>query len=176
MKNILNFNDYINEKFIHSGLSTIDETIDLRDYDCLYQQDSKSVKEINKILRDNKYKLIKLFHGTSPNIPVMEEGLKTTKLKTKKSLQSEVGYVYLSLYPDSAKTFGNMAYGINDSIVYEIHVPIIYLNADKDQLFNKRRGISDIKIGDTLGDSAIYGSGFRVKGDIPPYMISVYKF
>ena len=56
------------------------------------------------------------------------------------------------------------------------NVPIIYLNADKDQLFNKRRGISDIKIGDTLGDSAIYGSGFRVKGDIPPYMISVYKF
>ena len=175
MNNVLSFTEYLNEKYLHSGLATLDETIDLRNYDCLYKQDIKSVKEINKILRDNKFKKIKLFHGTSPNVPVMEDGLKTTKEKTKKSLQSETGYVYLSIYPSSAKMFGDMAYGISNAIVYEIDIPIIYLKPDKDQLYNKRKGLSDIRIGETLGDSAIYGSGFRVKGDIPPYMINIYK-
>ena len=98
----------------------------------------------------------------------MEEGLKRTTNKTKKSLQSEPGYVYLSIYPESAKLFGNLAYGINDAQVYEIHVPIIHLKADSDQLYNMNH------MGKSLGDSAIYGNGFRVKGDIPPYMISKY--
>ncbi len=107
----------------------------------------------------------------------MEEGLKATSNKTKKSLQSEVGYVYLSIYPESAKMFGDLSNGIKNAVVYEIDIPIKYLKPDKDQLFNKKRSQieykqdNDIHIGETLGDSAIFGHGFRVKGDIPPYMI-----
>ncbi len=171
------------EAFIHSGYNTIHEVIDLRDYDFLYHQSKESVIKINKLLRKNEDKLIRLFHGTSPNLPIQEEGLKTSKIKTKKSLQSEVGYVYLSIYPESAKIFGEMSNNTKNSVVYEIEIPITHLKPDKDQLYNKRKSYVEFNtrekvpiIRETLGDSAIYGNGFRVKGDIPPYMIKKYNF
>ena len=136
-----------------------------------YMKTQKNLlKKFNKLLKDSKFKKIRLFHGTSPNINILDDGLLVTKLKTKKSIQSETGYVYLSIYPDSAKTFGNISYGITKSIVYEIIVPIIYLKVDKDQLFNVNFHGNNVP--ESLGDSAIYGHGFRIKGDIPPYMIS----
>jgi hypothetical protein len=175
MKNVKKFEEFINEGFVHSGLSTLDSIIDLRDYDFLYDASKESVKNVNKLLRDSKFMKIRLFHGTSPNINILDDGLLVTKNKTKKSIQSEVGYTYLSIYPDSAKTFGNIAYGITNSIVYEIVVPIIHLKCDKDQIFNVNL-YGDKNANETLGDSAIYGHGFRIKGDIPPYMISKTDF
>ena len=50
------------EEFIHSGLLTINEVIDLRDYEFLFNASEKSVKLINKLLKSNQFKLIKLFH------------------------------------------------------------------------------------------------------------------
>lgn len=171
---ILNFNDFIKESFIHSGLWTKNEIIDLRDLDFIFEQSSESVKKLNKLLSKNKDKQLKLFHGTHPDIQILEEGLLKTTLKTKKSYQSETGYVYLSIYPESAKLFGDLAYGIQNSTVYEINVPILYCKPDLDQLRNVNLESPNV-YGKTLGDSIIYGNGVRVKGNIPPYMIKIFK-
>ena len=46
MIHIKKFEDYINEGFVHSGLATLDEVIDLRDYDFLYENSKESVKKV----------------------------------------------------------------------------------------------------------------------------------
>ena len=136
--------------------------------------DSIKVKKVNKFLRDNKGNLVYLYHGTSSDVNLEDDGLLTTKKSTKKSIQSEVGYVYLSAYEDSAKTFGRIGSPFTDTKVVKIEIAISNLKPDKDQLFNKRRAIGNL-VGITLGDSLVYGSGFRVKGNIPNYMIKDTK-
>lgn len=180
MKYLTIFEEYKSDmdKFLHSGIMT-DNTnpIDLfNDYNNVLTNpdQEKAAKEITRLLKGNINKLIKLYHGTSPHIDVLEYGLKTTKMNTKKSIQSEIGYVYLSIFPDMAKTFGNLAYGISNAAVYEVLMPIVHLKPDKDQLFNVSRE-TGIRLSPTLGNSAIYGHGFRVKGNIPPYMINKYN-
>lgn len=163
---ILKFDEFKNENFLHSGIWTINTNIILSDEFNLTDFSEKNIKNINKFLNTNKNKNIRLYHGTHPNIPILEEGILTTKLKTKKSYQSQVGFVYLSLYPESAKLFGNIGYGINNATVYQVDIPILYLKPDLDQLHNSNT------LNKTLGDSAIHGHGFRVKGDVPPYMIT----
>ena len=169
MKSYLQF---INEKYIHYSIGTlnnciIDPLVDLKDY--VYDESPKSADYVTRYLKSKINCLIKVYHGTSPDID-LTDGLKTTKINTKKSFQSEVGYTYFSIYPDSAKMFGDMAYGINNAQIYEILLPIIYILPDKDQLFNVRQS-KDIWIKDTIGYSIVYGHGCRVKGDIPPYMM-----
>lgn len=173
MKNVKNFKEFINEAYIHDGYDTINDVIDLRDYDFTFNNDKQSVKLMNQFLRKNKLKKIKLYHGTSSNHNILEDGILTTKTKTKRSLQSETGYVYLSIYPDASKTFGKIAYPYDDISVYEVIVPIKHLKADKDQLRNVRqwKDGENIPMFDDLGESACFGHGFRIKGDIPPYMI-----
>lgn len=131
----------------------------------------EDVKRLNKYLRANKNKTITLYHGTDASHNILQDGLLPTSAKRKKSLQSASGYVYLSVYKSMAKTFGEMANPYAKNIkVYKITLPINDLKVDNDQLKNKRMW-SDVEIGNTLGDSLIYGSGARVKGAIPNYYI-----
>lgn len=128
------------------------------------------IKFLNKYLKDNKYNLIELYHGTSSDNDIIGNGLLTTKIKTKKSLQSTPGYVYLSVFKNMANEFGSLAYPKKDINVYKITVPVYFLESDLDQIKNVRLW-SNENIGETLADSALYGHGFCIKGNIPPYMI-----
>lgn len=121
----------------------------------------------NNIYLDN---LVRLYHGTSIEHNVLEEGLLPTSNKRKKSMQSTNGYVYLSIYPSMAKTFGEIAYPNKEIIVYSVDIHIRYLKADLDQLRNKRHW-ANIVVGNSLAESIIFGHGARVKGKIEPYKI-----
>lgn len=85
------------------------------------------IDEFNKWLKSHKNDKAILFHGTSENIPVLStdkvigQGLKRTSARTKKSYQSQTGFVYLSIYPSSAKMFGEMAYPNKKIKVYAIN-------------------------------------------------------
>lgn len=68
----------------------------------------------------------------------------------------------------------DMGYGINNAVVYECLIPIVYIKPDLDQLRNVRH-FGEIEVGNTIGDSIVYGHGVRVKGDIPPYMIKKFS-
>ena len=114
-----------------------------------------------------------LFHGTHAKHAIESEGIKRTKASTKRSMQSQVGYVYLSAYPHAAKTYATMGYTTQDVKVYAVIVPIRDLRVDLDQLRNKRMWDPDLAktLKSTLADSLVYGSGFRVKRDIHNYEV-----
>lgn len=131
------------------------------------------VKEFNNWLKKNADKYVRLYHGTSSNNPIQEQGIKRTTQRNKKSFQSRNGYVYLSRFPDAARLFGEMNnYG--DTTVYAVDVKIKDLLPDLDQLNNKR-GVG-FDVGNTLADSLMYGNGARVKRDVGPYELSPTKF
>lgn len=176
---IIKLNEYIN--YLHyleapaiKGVNTnkiLNLVKDSETRDMFYREPiDDDIKFLNKYLKNNKYNLIELYHGTSSNNDIIENGLLTTKIKTKKSLQSTPGYVYLSVFEDMAKQFGSFTYPIDDIEVYKITVPVYFLEPDLDQINNVRLW-SNINIDETLADSALYGHGFRIKGNIPPYMI-----
>jgi hypothetical protein len=108
------------------------------------------IKFLNKYLKNNKYNLIELYHGTSSDNDIIGNGLLTTN--------------------GLAKRFGSLAYPKDDIDVYKITVPVYFLKPDLDQIKNVRMW-SNENIGETLADSALYGHGFCIKGNIPPYMI-----
>lgn len=138
----------------------------------------KSLQNFNKFLKDkasNIYLIehVIMFHGTSAKHNIEEEGIKKTTSKTKKSMQSETGFTYLSMFHDSAKTFAEMAYPHDNIKIYAVKVPLFDLKVDKDQLKNKRYygDYQSDEIKDTLADSLIYGSGARIKRDAKPYEV-----
>ena len=139
--------------------------------DILYNPhpDKKRINDLNAYFKKNSNKLFVLYHGTDRSIPILEEGLKKTSEKRRRSYQSESGYVYLTPFKDTARTFGEMGnpYGAK---VYKVKMPVRFLLPDKDQLGNKRE-VSDFTIGDTLAESVILGGSVRVNGNIPVYMI-----
>lgn len=140
------------------------------------EYNKKLVDEFNRWLRRHKEDYIRLYHGTSENNPIMDKGILTTYPKRKKSFQSEYGYVYLSVYPSSAKTFGELSYPHDKVVVYSVVIKIKELKPDIDQLNNKRIYDEDLsKLRNTLADSLIYGSGARVKRSIKPYEINLHK-
>lgn len=177
IQNFYNYSKLYEVSYLHSAagllhdINTFNNPIDLREIFDLNDFSKENKEKINNFLKRNKEKFVSLYHGTSPKHNIIEDGLLKTTNKTKKSFQSEVGYVYLSVYPSSAKTFGDLAYGISNAVVYEIKVPIEFLKVDTDQLKNKRLYGSFKNIENTLADSLLYGNGFRVKGNIPPYLI-----
>jgi hypothetical protein len=138
----------------------------------------KEFKEFKKLLRYNKGEdYLLLYHGTACEIPIKDEGLKRTKKSTKKSLQSQPGYVYLSVFPNMAKKFGELAYPGKDICVYQVFIKIKYLKPDMDQLYNKRMwgdGKYD-NLGKDLATSLIYGHGARANRDILPYELQKYN-
>jgi hypothetical protein len=164
----------IQEKFNNSSIDLEDIVHDEVDFINITKE---SIKNINRWVKFHSdiYKMEKviLYHGTSSKNDIEKEGIKKTTLKTKKSLQSAVGFVCLSLYPNMAKTFGDLAYPYDDIRVYAVEVLVKDLLADHDQLFNKRMWDDENSknIGKTIGDSLVYGSGCRVKSKIEPYQV-----
>lgn len=170
------------EKFIHNypftesnTTNTINLAFDSEFKNIIYDKPTKeNIAYLNKLLRkDIKSKFITLYHGTHPNNNIMDDGILVTTKKRRNSMQSESGYTYFSIFPDMAKTFGNVGNGINNAVVYEVTIPLFEIKPDKDQIKNVMIH-SEINLHFDLGTSILYGHGVRVKGDIPPYMIKKY--
>jgi hypothetical protein len=127
---------------------------------------------LNKWVRRNANmytnQLVRLYHATHPSLPIEYEGLKPTSLNRRRSYQSTSGYVYLAATPSRAKWFGDVG-NMGRSVTYEVVVPIWRLLADRDQLNNQRAVGNDI--GNSIGESIVYGGGVRVKGKIEPWAI-----
>jgi hypothetical protein len=135
----------------------------------------KDLKEFGKILRHNKGEdYVLMYHGTSCEYNIKNYGIKKTTNKTKKSLQSSPGFVYLSIFPNMAKTFGEIAYPYQETCVYQVFIKIKYLKPDKDQISNQRM-YAGLDIKDTLINSFIYGHGARVARDILPYELIKFE-
>ena len=156
------------------------EVINLREnpYTSIIYNEEATQKErlaFNKWLRQHREDYVRLYHGTDADIPIMKDGLKRTTTRTKKSMQSAPGFVYLSIYPQSARTFGELAYPRKQVTVYAVDIKIKELLPDKDQLYNKRL-YGQFDVDDTLADSLIFGHGARVKRNILPYELSKTDF
>lgn len=181
MKNFKNFilenKEYIHKNFTHSD-NIIDPLEDglLKDY--LYPSfmniTDKDRKILNSYLKRNKQNSIVLYHGTSPRNNILSDGLLKTTTKRRLSYQSTSGFVYLAIFPDMAKMYSDVGYGISNSVVYKVIVPIEYIKPDTDNLYNKRMYSPTLDVQDTLADSLFYANTFKVKGNIPPYMISIH--
>jgi len=129
----------------------------------------KQIEKLNKWLRDNKEKYVKMYHGTpfDNKQKILEKGILPTTFSRRHSQQSESGYVYLSLFPTMSKLFADMANVYSkDNVVFVATILIMNLKPDTDQLNNKRINGQDLSIGDTLAESLIYGHGARVKGKV----------
>lgn len=136
----------------------------------------KSIKLLNQYLRENQdiYKMATaiMYHGTAANVDIANQGILTSTRKTTGSLQSSSGFVCLSLYPKMALDFAKLHYPQQEVKVFAVEVLFRDLLPDSEQLFNKRMWSNDDnKIGRTLADSLVYGSGARVKRDIHPYQV-----
>ena len=120
-----------------------------------------------------KIEKVVMYHGTAARHDVLNMGLQRTNAKTKRSLQSATGFVYLSLYPDMAKRFAEMAYPGEAVAVYAVTVYLRDLLPDHDQLKNKRLwGDFPVgTIGTSVADSLVHGSGARVKKDLAPWQV-----
>lgn len=139
--------------------------------------DRKLVDDFNKWLRKHREDYLRLYHGTGSRHKILEKGILTTTIKRRTSYQSENGYVYLSIYPDSAKTFGELGNPYDKVIVYSVDLKIKELKPDIDQLKNKRFYNKDLsEMGNTLAESLIYGHAARVKRSIKPYEINLHKY
>jgi adenylate kinase family enzyme len=125
-------------------------------------------------LENNPTTLVRLYHGTSATAPIEKKGLLPTTMNRRNSYQSQSGYVYLSIFPEMAKTFAQMAYPAQPVRVYTIEVPVYMLRPDTDQLNNKRH-YSDYDGPDNLAASLIIGHGARVKGKIPTWFIKKHE-
>ena len=160
----------------------IHSAIDLRNcqeiHNYIYNEYSITKKELYKFkqwLNKHYNDYVVLYHGTSSKNQIMKRGLFVTTLKRRHSFQSESGYVYLSMYPDAARLFGEMSYPYNDVTVYAVIVKIKELKPDIDQLNNKR-SYFDFEIGNSLAESLIFGHGARIKRSIKPYEIRLTNF
>lgn len=167
---------YIHKNFIHSD--TIINPIsneELKNYLYADQLSNIDRKSINNFFKKHTKDSIVLYHGTNPNHDIMGEGLLKTSSKRRLSYQSTAGFVYLAIFPDTAKLYSDIGYGISNSQVYEVTIPIEYLTPDKDNLANKRVVIGD-DVQYTLADSLVFAHSFAIKGNIPPYMIKKYEY
>lgn len=165
------------KNYLHYTIHNQDNFIDLIKLFDISDYSENNIKKINSWFfqkRKSADTIVRLYHGTSPKYDISNQGLFTTSISRKHSYQSESGYVYLSIYPQQAKTFGNVGCGINNAVVYEVYVPVEWLKPDTDQLRNMRLyGSPDC--GNSMADSLLYGDGFRVKGNIPPYAIKKWN-
>lgn len=132
----------------------------------------KEIIEFKKWLNKHKDDYVFLYHGTGESVSkiIDKEGIKKTTNKTKKSYQTQTGFVYLSIFKDMAKSFGDFAYPYDKPIVYKVYIKIKELKPDKDQLYNKRLYTEDI-IEDNLAHSLIYGHGARTNRNLFLYEI-----
>ena len=134
----------------------------------------KWIKNHSNIYQEN---FVIMYHGTSTSHNIKEQGLLKTSNSRKKSIQSQPGFVYLSLYEDSAKLFGELAYPHGTKSLYAVKVPVKDLKVDKDQLYNKRAwgGEEFQGLKDNLVNSLIYGNGARVKRNVENYEVRLVE-
>lgn len=134
-----------------------------------------AVKTMKKFLLDNKNETIELYHWTFWWHDIVNQWLKATKNSTKRSIQSQPWYTYLSYDPSRARTFWEMWYPWKEIKVYKVSVPIKDLVADADQLWNKRLRWDKKDIWNTLADSFVYWWWARIKWNIEPYKIKLFE-
>ena len=151
------------------------EVPELRDIFAKAEPTKEDVTVLSRWLKAHKDDSIVLYHGTDSSLPILQEGLKRTSMRTKRSLQSGTGNVYLTPYPGFAKAFGGFAYPEHeDSIaVYDVAVKVKDLHADKDQLKNKR--MVGIDLGDSLAASMLVGHSATVKHNIENYDLQLHN-
>lgn len=135
------------------------------------QASSQRLKEFTSWLRDHGNDFVTLFHGTDASLPIMEKGLLPTSPNRRRSLQSNNGYVCLSVFPAMARTFGEMGNPMKKIIVYGVMLCVKRLKPDLDQL-NNQRAFAGRDLAPTLANSLIYGHGARVKGKIDPFQLT----
>lgn len=146
----------------------LDFSVDPAWHDVFYDEPSeKRVRGLNTFLQAHPAQVVRLYHGTGASVPVLVKGLLPTSEGRRRSLQSAPGYVYLSVYPGMARTFGEMGYPGEAVAVYAVDIPVNQLRADLDQLRNQRLW-AQRKVGDTLAESLAFGRGARVRGKISP--------
>ena len=168
------------KEFLTSDINGEHNVINLMtnpDTSIIYNEEASQKQRLafSKWLRQHREDYVRLYHGTDSDIPILKDGLKKTSTRTKKSMQSATGFVYLSIYPQSARTFGELAYPKKQVTVYAVDIKIKELLPDKDQLRNKRL-YGQFDIDDTLADSLIFGHGARVKRNILPYELSATDY
>lgn len=137
--------------------------------------DKKRIAAFNSWLKAHEEEECELYHGTDAKLPILQQGLIKTTARTKKSYQSQTGYVYLSIYPETAKLFGEIAYPGSRISVYAVVLKIKELLPDPDQLKNKKYWCGLSYLGNTLAESLCAGSGARVKRNVFPYELKLIK-
>lgn len=160
------------------GCDVVDFAMDPRWHTCFFGQPTeKDIKDLRAFLRQDPERMVRLYHGTSADLPIMEEGLLPTSSTRRHSLASSSGYVYLSVFPGSAEDFGRMGAPGKATQVYAVVVPVRRLLADHDQLRQRRYwgGGYFNSIGATLADSLVFGHGARVKGAVDPRLLTPLK-
>lgn len=145
------------------------EVPELRDIFAKAVPTKEDIVVLSRWLKAHRNDSIVLYHGTDSSLPILQEGLKRTSMRTKRSLESGTGNVYLTSHLGFAKSFGGYAYPEHeDSItVYDVVVKVKDLHADKDQLKNHR--MEGVDLGDSLAASLLVGHSATVKHDIPNY-------
>lgn len=130
----------------------------------------KDIERLNKWLREHKMNYVKMYHGAPAKHVqgILEKGLLPTSDKRRNSYQSQSGYVYLSVLPKSSKIFAELAdaHNVENNTVFEVVALVNSLLPDTDQLNNYRGVKENWDIGNSLGESIIYGHGARVKGKV----------
>ena len=143
--------------------------------DIFYSEpDPEDVIALDEFLTDCPLCVVRLYHGTSADVPVLAEGLLPTSEERRHSLQSRPDYVSLSVYPGTALMFGKMAYPNKPVAVYSVQLPVMLLVPDTDQLKNQRMWAGR-DVGDSLAESLAYGHGAQVYGAIEPYRIRLVE-
>ena len=135
----------------------------------------ENTKHISDWLKDynQKYDMryVAMYHATSKDAPILDEGILAGNNKRKNFGMSESGYVYLASTPQMAASFGSMAHNGNYTI-YEVIVPVNKLLPDKNRL--EYTALEGAK-GNKLAQSLVYASSARVKGDIERWQIKLYQ-
>ena len=67
--------------------------------------------------------MIELYHGTASYNNITKEGLHTTNTKNRRSGNVTSGFVYLSVFEETAKKFGELGYPNEDISIYKVTVP-----------------------------------------------------
>lgn len=169
------------DKYLHKSLTHSDLIISPDDDEYLqsflykYELSDSDRIQINAYFKKHKFDNIILYHATHPRNSILEEGLLKTTSSRRLSYQSTSGFVYLAIHPSMAKSYSDIGYGISNSVIYEVTIPVEYLMPDTDNLMNQRIAKPEYNIKDTLADSMVYAHTFKVKGNIPPYMIKTYN-
>lgn len=124
------------------------------------------VEHLAHFLQADPDRRLRLYHGTWDGHPVAAKGLLPTSASRRRSLQSAVGFVHLSVSPGVAKAFGETAYPAQGVAVYAVDVTVGELKPDLDELRNQRQHSERQNLGDSLAESLAFGHAARVKGPV----------